>query len=115
MTDLAWAPASCTLPTVERPLREREFTALFGNALRGVRRLDAARAELVLDPGSEDVARDLVARESSCCSFFTFDFASDQEALTMTVTVPPAQAAVLEALVATAERDANLTATGDAP
>ncbi len=114
MTDLAWAPTSCTLPTAARPLREQEFTALFATALRGVRRVNATHAELVLDPAAEDAARDLAARETSCCSFFTFDFASIQETLTITVTVPPAHAAVLEALVAAAERDADLTARGGA-
>ncbi|ANJ27340.1 MULTISPECIES: hypothetical protein [Agromyces] len=114
MTELDWAPTACTLPTVEQPLREREFSALFAGSLRGVHLVGATRAELTLDPASETAARDLAVRESSCCSFFTFEFESDVDALTMRVTVPEQHAAVLEALVASATRDAGLTASGAA-
>ncbi|GAA1817342.1 hypothetical protein [Agromyces neolithicus] len=114
MTDLDWAPASCTLPTVERPLREQEFSELFAMALRRVRRVNATRADLILDPTGETVARDLAARETSCCSFFTFDFAPDEDSVTMTVTVPAPHAPVLEALVVTAEREAGLDSKADA-
>ena len=114
MTELEWAPSACTLPTVERPLREREFSALFATALRDVHQVDATRADLVLEPASEATARDLAARELSCCSFFTFDFANAGGALTMSVTVPAQHAAVLEALVATAKRDAGLGSTAAA-
>ena len=62
MTELEWAPTSCTLPTVERPFREREFTALFASSLRAVHQVGATRADLTLDPASEMVARDLAAR-----------------------------------------------------
>ena len=112
MTELDWAPTACTLPTVEQPLREREFSALFASSLRMVRQMDATRAELMLDPASETAARDLDARETSCCSFFTFEFEPDEDALTMRITVPEQHAAVLEALVATAARDAGLTVAG---
>ncbi|SOD73134.1 hypothetical protein SAMN05892883_2423 [Jatrophihabitans sp. GAS493] len=33
-----WLPSSCTLPTVEQPLRVAEFDALFVRALREVTR-----------------------------------------------------------------------------
>jgi hypothetical protein len=51
-----------------------------------------------LDPAVEDVARDLTARETECCSFFTFTFSSPGEVLTVDVEVTPAQVAVLDAL-----------------
>jgi hypothetical protein len=114
MTELDWAPTACTLPTVERPLREREFGALFANSLRRVRQVHPTRAELTLDPANETAARDLAARESSCCSFFTFEFESAGDSLTMRITVPEQHAAVLEALVATAARDAGLNAAAGA-
>lgn len=101
----------CTLPTVERPLRERDFSALFASSLRRVHQVDSTRADLALDPSSESNARDLAERESSCCSFFTFEFASESDSLTMRITVPEQHAVVLEALVAAATRDAGLNAT----
>jgi len=110
MTELDWAPSACTLPTVERPFREREFSALFANSLQRVHRVHPTRADLTLDPASGTVARDLAARESSCCSFFTFEFESAPDSLTMRITVPDQHADVLEALITTAIRDADLNA-----
>lgn len=109
MTDLQWAPSACTLPTVDRPLREREFTDLFRTALHDVTQPSAERADFVLAPHVEPAARELAARETSCCSFFAFTFAEATGALVMTVTVPAAHTAVLGALVDTARRDAELT------
>lgn len=110
MTELDWAPTACTLPTVERPLREQEFSALFASSLRAVHQVNPTRAELTLDPASEPGARDLASRETSCCSFFAFEFESAADALTMRITVPEHHAAVLEALVSAATRDAGLAA-----
>ncbi|MDF2575872.1 MAG: hypothetical protein K0S05_2784 [Agromyces sp.] len=111
---LHWAPSSCTLPTVERPLREQEFERLFASSLRGVTRTSATSADFALAPGRAAIARDLAARETSCCSFFTFDIRDDggvdggvgdgADGGVMAVTVPPAHAAVLEALVRSALR-----------
>ena len=55
-----------------------------------------------LDPKAEDVARDLTARETGCCSFFTFSFKADPDELVVDVQVPPAQVKVLDALAARA-------------
>lgn len=110
MTELDWAPATCTLPTVEQPLREHEFSAFFASSLRGVQHVNSTRADLTLDPKSETDARDLAARESSCCSFFSFEFQSTPDALTMRITVPEQHAAVLQALLATVSRAAGLDA-----
>jgi hypothetical protein len=110
MTELDWAPAACMLPTVERPLREQEFSGLFVSTLRAVRRVNTTRAELTLDPASETSARNLAARETSCCSFFAFEFEPAADSLTMRITVPEQHAAVLEALLAAATRDAGLMA-----
>ncbi|ACZ87769.1 hypothetical protein [Streptosporangium roseum] len=44
-----WAPAECTLPTAEQPLRVAEFDALFAGALRGHQRLAPTHLRLRLD------------------------------------------------------------------
>lgn len=95
-----WVPSSCTLPTVERPLREQEFGRLFASELHGVTRTSPTSAEFALGARSVGAARDLAARETSCCSFFTFEFREGDTGAVMAVTVPPPHAAVLDALVA---------------
>ncbi|MFU8853674.1 hypothetical protein ACNAW0_22205 [Micromonospora sp. SL1-18] len=106
-TDDSWVPDSCTLPTAERPLRLAEFDQFFRDAVRGSERLSAQHLRLQLD-GAEQVeqtARDLATRESSCCSFFTFDIARpDVHSLTLDVRVPAAHIDVLDALAQRAVR-----------
>ena len=43
-----WVPESCSLPTVEQPLRVAEFDRLFRESVLRSVRLDATRLELVL-------------------------------------------------------------------
>ncbi|MCW3840621.1 hypothetical protein ONA70_10980 [Micromonospora yasonensis] len=99
--DDSWVPDACTLPTAERPLRLAEFDQFFRDAVRGADRLSAQHLRLQLD-GAEQVektARDLTAREASCCSFFTFDIARpDVNSLTLDVRVPAAHVDVLDAV-----------------
>ena len=107
MTDDSWVPGTCTLPTAERPLRVAEFDGLFHDALRGVDRRSARHLRLHLDSTAEPAARDLIARESACCSFFTFDLAHpDDDTLSLDIRVPAARVRVLDALAlrATAAR-----------
>ncbi|MEU7792841.1 hypothetical protein AB0B11_05325 [Micromonospora tulbaghiae] len=107
MTDDSWVPDTCTLPTAERPLRLAEFDTLFRDALRGVDRPAARHLRLHLDDVAEPAARDLIARESACCSFFTFDLARpDGGTLRLDIRVPGARVVVLDALAlrATAAR-----------
>ncbi|MFU8876250.1 hypothetical protein [Micromonospora sp. SL4-19] len=100
-TEDSWVPDSCALPTAERPLRLAEFDQFFQDAVRGADRLSAQHLRLHLD-GAEQVekaARNLTARESSCCTFFTFDIARpDLHSLTLDVRVPAAHVDVLDAL-----------------
>lgn len=96
--DQAWVPEACTLPTAERPLRLAEFDELFATALRGQQRLSPTRLRWRLDRAAEATARDLTARESSCCSFFSFTFAPDGGAVRVDVQVPAAQVGILDAL-----------------
>lgn len=88
----------CSLPTAQRPLRIDEFDDLFSTAVTAQTRLSAEVLRWSLDPRAEAVARDLAARESQCCSFFTFTFASEDDTLQMDVRVPPVQSEVLDAL-----------------
>lgn len=52
---------------------------------------------------TEATARDLTARESGCCSFFTFTFARTTEHLLLDVAVPAEQTEVLDGLAARAQ------------
>lgn len=113
MSDL-WVPDTCTLPTVECPTRLAEFDALFATALLAQERLSPTRLRWLLRAAAEPAARDLTARETECCSFFSFTFrragsaapgsttapapVRHDEPLTVDVAVPPAHVAVLDAL-----------------
>ena len=104
MTDLGdvWVPEACILPTVDRPLRLAEFDDLFGAGLMAQTRVSPHVLRWSLDPQVEDVARNLTARETQCCSFFTFTFTPGFEALHVDIEVPAAQVKVLDALAARA-------------
>lgn len=106
MSDLAWVPQSCTLPTAERPLRAAEWDALFAERRASPSRPEALRLRVVLadGPGVGERVRELTERESGCCSFFTFATGRDEDRhggrLWLDITVDPAHAAVLDALAA---------------
>jgi hypothetical protein len=104
-TDDAWVPDACTLPTAERPLRLAEFDQFFTEAVRGTDRMSAQHLRLRLDGAAqvEETARDLIGRESSCCSFFSFQLSrSRPDLLTLDVRVPTGHVGVLDALAARA-------------
>lgn len=104
-------PDACTLPAAERPPRLAEFDALFATAVRAVEQITATHARFRLG-GAVATVRDLVARESACCSFFTFTVTGDDEAVTLDIEVPPRYADVLASLVA---RAASLVGQGASP
>ena len=97
-------PEACTLPTAERPLRLAEFDELFATAVRRVGSVSATHARLHLTGpvGLAARVRDLAARESECCSFFTFtttaQSATDGEAVVLDIEVPAAHTDVLASL-----------------
>jgi hypothetical protein len=91
-------PDACTLPTVERPLRLAEFDDLFATALLSQQRPAPTRLQWHLDPAAQQRARDLTARESACCSFFSFAFTVTGDELQLDIAVPAEQVAVLDAL-----------------
>jgi hypothetical protein len=101
MTEPTWVPGACTLPSRERPLRVAEFDALFAMALRSWERPGAGLLRLFLKAGCEGELRDLTARETACCSFFTFDIRRAAKGLlTLDISVPAAREPVLDALSA---------------
>ncbi len=103
-TESLWVPKACSLPTADQPLRVAEFDGLFSKALRRVDRPEAIRLRLTLDPEVESGARDLIARESECCSFFGIKVSRAAAELVIDIEVPAAQVAVLDAI---ATRAAN--------
>ncbi|MFJ9729580.1 hypothetical protein ACIRP3_43365 [Streptomyces sp. NPDC101209] len=102
MSDLAWVPQSCTLPAEERPLRVAEWDALFAERLTSLSRPQPLHLRLYLDgaEGVEERVRDLVERESGCCSFFTFTTTSGQDVVRLDISVDQAHEAILDALAA---------------
>lgn len=91
-------PVSCSLPTNEQPLRIAEFDRLFAESVLRFRRTDATKLDLVLSAEAEGAARDLATRETACCSFFGFQFASAGPRVVMSITVPESHTDVLDAL-----------------
>lgn len=102
MSDLAWVPQSCTLPTAERPLRIAEWDALFSERLTSLSRPEPLRLRLDLagGPGVEEQVRNLVARASGCCSFFTFTTTPGKDLIGLDISVDQEHEAVLNALAA---------------
>jgi len=115
----SWAPAACTLPAAERPLRSASFDQLFADVVLSTGRTGPRQLRLDLQPGRETAARaaELAAAETECCSFFTFTLTASGGALTLDVSVPDAHIAVLDALaqrIAAAAGDSGLLAQSSA-
>jgi hypothetical protein len=110
VSEPSWVPDACTLPTVDQPLRAKEFDDLFRDATTEVRRVDTERACLVLrpEPGIAARAAALSVRETQCCSFFEFTLSATGDELTMDITAPAGQVDVLDAFVDRARIAAGL-------
>lgn len=104
-----WVPAACTLPTVDQPLRRAEFDDLFANDVLTVDQTspEEVRFELRADPEVAGRAASLAARETGCCSFFTFDLTITDGRLDMVVSTAQEHAPVLAALTARAQAKAG--------
>src|SRR5215210_5029423 len=95
--------SACTLPTVERPLRLAEFDELFRGSVTAVKPgAITARLTLAGSSGLLDRVQDLTARESACCSFFTFTITGDDRGVVLEINVPRERATILHALAARA-------------
>jgi hypothetical protein len=97
---MTWVPESCTLPTVDQPLRVAEFDDLFATAVGPAERLAPTGLRIHLPAGEWVVStvRDLVARETGCCSFFSFDVRTSPLGTELEIRVPESQTAVLDAM-----------------
>jgi hypothetical protein len=102
----SWAPADCTLPSAEQPLRAAEFDDLFSGQVLRADRAETGRLRLELRPDREVAARAaaLAAAETQCCAFFTFTLTAATESLVLDITVPQARADILDALADRAAR-----------
>ena len=105
-------PDGCTLPAAERPLRGAEFSTLFAASLRSFARVDDTRLTLSLTgaAGLRHAVEDLTARETACCSFFTFTITDVDDGIRLDVAVPPAYVHMLDGLARHAATAAGLAA-----
>lgn len=96
----SWAPADCTLPTAERPMRAVEFGDLFSRDVLTVDRPETGRVRLGLRPGRETASKvaALTAAETECCSFFTFTLTVANDSLFLDIGVPESRTEILDAL-----------------
>ena len=97
--------SACTLPTLEQPLRRKEFDDFFADDVLEVTRPANGQVRLVLRPDPAVAARAaaLAAKETQCCSFFAFELAIGDGSLTMRISVAEQHEPVLGALAARAE------------
>jgi hypothetical protein len=103
MDDLLTTDA-CIMPTTERPLRLAELDDLVASSAREVTREDdAVRIHLLGAGDLRGRVRDLAARETACCSFFTFVVEGEADDVTLHISVPPERQGVLDALATRAE------------
>lgn len=94
-----WVPTSCTLPNADVPLRLAEFDQLFAASVLRWERPAPTTLELVLPRTAEAAGRDLAARESACCSFFTFSFEQrGAESVLMRISVLADRIEILDAI-----------------
>jgi hypothetical protein len=112
---LGCASESCTLPTVDQPVRVAEFDDFFSESVRAVERVDATTLRLLADSVAADRAGDLAGRESSSCSFFGFDFAAAGTVagmVSMRITALGAYVAVLDPFAARAAAGLDVATGG---
>ena len=100
-------PATCSLDGRAFRIREDEFRELFARALRDVNQDDIYTARFYLDPEHEREIRDLLERESRCCSFFAFQVSVTPTVVTVTVGVPNGSEAALAFLLGLAHPTAR--------
>lgn len=100
-----WAAEACTLPTIEQPVRRAEFDDLFAHDVVSVHLVSPRELRLELRPEPETAARaaGLAAKETGCCSFFTFELTMTEGRVSLKVSTAAAHESVLEALRARAE------------
>jgi hypothetical protein len=96
MTD---TPIACTLSPEARFARRATIAQLATDALVARERTDdGARVRLTDRPDVERRARELIAAESACCPFLTFDLQKQDDELVLTVAGPPDAQPVIDEL-----------------
>jgi hypothetical protein len=97
---------SCTLPTLERPLRAAEFDAVFQGTVLTERVSDThLRIGLTGPDGLPERLRDLTERETECCSFFSFTVSEEApDRAVLDVEVSAGHVAVLDSMEARATK-----------
>ena len=100
-----WVPEACTLPTVEQPLRSREFDDLFGQDVLAVVRESPGRTRFELRAEADVASRAaaLAVKESGCCSFFAFELSIGDGEVTLSVGTAAVHQDLLAALTRRAE------------
>jgi hypothetical protein len=87
MTDI---PIACTLDAAQQRDRARLIDALVEDALIDQQPIDGGlRATFRADDGIEERIRQLVAAESRCCAFLTFDVDRREGVLSLDITGAP--------------------------
>jgi hypothetical protein len=99
-----WVPTECTLPTAEQPLRVAEFDELLQRSAQFAERAAADRLRFALpnDPDLIGAVANLAARESACCSFFTFTLTTSADGASLEIAVAANRTDVLDGLAARA-------------
>lgn len=94
MTDST--PIACTLSAAELPGRLAEMRAIGATSLEHVERTDTT-AELRFRAAVDTLARlaAIVAAESRCCAFLTFDLRERDDAIVLRIASPAEEAARL--------------------
>lgn len=89
-------PIACSLSAAELPGRLAEMRAIGASALEHVERTETT-AELRFRADGETQARlaAVVAAESRCCAFLTFDLRGHDDAIVLTIASPAEAAARL--------------------
>jgi hypothetical protein len=105
MTGETWVPTACTLPTAEQPLRVAEFDGLFATVVRPPERTGPTTLLVHLPAEAASTIRDLVARETACCSFFSFDVRASESGTDVLVRVPEEHAPVPDGLERVVSRE----------
>ena len=94
-------PIACTLSADERPARLAELSAV-GRQLSSAE-VEGSRAVLRFTGGPDTAERlaAVVAAESQCCAFLTFELADDGPNVTLTVKAPAGTEPLLHDFVGT--------------
>jgi len=105
MVDDDLLPTACTLPTAQQPLRRAEFDDLFAGDVLSVSQVSPLQVRLELRPDAEVAARaaSLAAKETGCCSFFTFGLTITDGTVSVTVSTEKEHGTVLAAFGARAQ------------